>query len=175
MGMSRNSRYSFCVLIQEINKYGILSRNLDGGIMTKKKTTEQLTNDIIASNDIKDFLKNNKSELIHKEFHHFLMDIIVEKDLENRAIIEKSQINRVYFYHLLSGKRKPSRDKIIQLSFGLSLSVEETQLLLKVSNMKELYSKQKRDAIILFAITHKMSLIETEILLDDENEQLLCN
>ncbi|MBF4691640.1 hypothetical protein [Fusibacter ferrireducens] len=142
--------------------------------MSKKKTTEQLINDIVNSNDIKDFLDKNKADLIRKEFHHFLMDIIVEKDLENRDIIEKSQMNRVYFYHLLSGKRKPSRDKIIQLSFGLGLSVEEMQQLLKVSNMKELYSKHKRDAIILFAITHRMSLIETNILLDDENEQLLC-
>lgn len=142
--------------------------------MNKKKSTEELTNEIIKASDIKTYIDDNDSNFINKAFHAFLMDIIVEKNFDNKNIIEKSNLNRVYFYHLLSGKRKPSRNKIIQLAFGLELTLEETQRLLKVSRMKELYSKIKRDAIIIYALSNAMSLVDTEILLEEEEEELIC-
>lgn len=138
-----------------------------------KKSTDELTNEIIKTKDIKTYLEKNENELIDKDFHNYLMDVIVEKDLDNKDIIEKSNLNRVYFYHLLSGKRKPSRDKIIQLVFGLRLDLKETQRLLKISKMKELYSKVRRDAIIIYGINNKMNIVDLEILLDEEGEQPL--
>lgn len=101
------------------------------------------------------------------------MEIIIAKGLDNKEIIEKSNINRVYFYHLLSGKRKPSRDKIIQLAFGLSLDFVETQRLLKLSKMNELYSRVKRDAIFIYGLNNNMSIVELELLLDEEGVDLL--
>lgn len=141
----------------------------------KKKSTNELTNEILNTSDIKSYIKNNEKDFIVKEFHSFLMDIIVEKDLDNKDIIVKSNINRVYFYQLLSGKRKPSRNKIIQLAFGLDLNIEEVQKLLKLSKMKELYSKLKRDAIIIYSLSNHMDIFDTEILLEEEGEDLICN
>ncbi|MBS7526925.1 XRE family transcriptional regulator [Fusibacter paucivorans] len=142
--------------------------------MKKAKSTGELTNAIIQTTDIKGYISDNDKEFIHKPFHTILMDIIVEKDLDNKDVIEKSSLNRVYFYHLLSGKRKPSRNKVIQLAFGLGLDLDETQQLLKISRMKELYSKLKRDAIIIYAISNKMSLVEAEILLEEEDAEIIC-
>lgn len=141
----------------------------------KKKSTEELTNEILNASDIKSYIETNEKDFITKEFHALLMDIIVEKNLDNKVIVEKSNINRVYFYHLLSGKRKPSRNKIIQLAYGLELNIQEVQKLLKMSKMEELYSKLKRDAIIIYSISNHMSILDTEILLEEEGEDLICS
>jgi predicted transcriptional regulator len=140
----------------------------------KKKSTEELTNEIVKTSDIKGYIDGNDKDFMSKEFHALLMDIIVEKDLSNKDIIEKSNLNRVYFYHLLSGKRKPSRNKVIQLAFGLELNLDETQNLLKLSRMNVLYSKLKRDAVIIYAISNKISIVDTEMLLEEEGEELIC-
>ena len=149
--------------------------NKVGEHILKKKSTNELTHEILNTSDIRRYIKENEKDFIVKEFHSLLMDIIVEKDLDKKEIIAKSNINRVYFYHLLSGTRKPSRNKMIQLAFGLDLNVEEVQKLLKYSKMKELYSKFKRDAIIIYALSHHMSIFDTEILLEEENEDLICD
>ncbi|GMQ61427.1 hypothetical protein [Vallitalea maricola] len=139
------------------------------------KNTNELANEIIRGKDIKKYINENQKYLIQKDFHLILMDIIVEKDYDYKDIIKRGNLNRVYFYQLLSGKRNPSRNKVIQLVFGLKLNVEETQNLLKECGMKELYSKIKRDAIIMFAISKKMNIIDTELLLEEEDEELICN
>ena len=142
--------------------------------MNNKKTTDELTNEIINTSDIKRYIDGNDKDFIDKGFHTYLMDIIVEKDLDNREIIEKGNLNRVYFYHLLSGKRRPSRNKVIQLAFGLGLDLDETQNLLKISRMNMLYSKLKRDAVIIYAISNGTGITDAEILLEEEGEDLIC-
>ena len=62
-----------------------------------------------------------------------------------------------------NGTRRPSRDKAIQLAFGFGLDVEETQGLLRAADKSVLYPRIKRDAAIIFAISRKMSLTETQI------------
>ena len=51
------------------------------------------------------------------------------------------------------------------IAFGLQLSVEETQKMLKLSGNLELYVRDKRDAAILFAIQHGRSIDEANDLL----------
>jgi len=138
------------------------------------KSTDQLTNEIISSKNIKKYVEENKKEFIKKDFHILLMDLIISKKLEYKDIIKNGNFNRVYFYHLLSGKRTPSRNKIIQLAFGMNLNFEETQNLLKSSKVKELYSKIKRDAIIMYALSKNMTIVETDLLLDEEGEEAIC-
>ncbi len=56
---------------------------------------------------------------------------------------------------IFAGEKIPSRDKLIALAFGLRLSEEETIKLLKISGNRELYARDERDALILFALYHK--------------------
>ena len=59
------------------------------------------------------------------------------------------------------------RDKLLSLAFGLRLSVEETQKMLKISGNRELYVRDTRDVLILFSLREKRTIFETnEILFD---------
>jgi len=142
--------------------------------MKNLKSTDQLKNEIINSEDIHESINENKDEFIDENFNKLLMNLIISKNLKHKDIIKNGNLNRTYFYHLISGKRNPSRNKIIQIAFGMKLDLNETQILLKSSKMKELYSKIKRDAIIIYAISKKMTIVESDVLLDEEGEEPIC-
>ena len=68
------------------------------------------------------------------------------------ACAADSGIDKTYVYQIFKGEKKPSRDKLIAIAFGLTLNVEETQRMLKLAGHSELYSRVGRDALILFCI-----------------------
>lgn len=55
-----------------------------------------------------------------------------------------SQLDRAYVYQIFSGEKTPSRDKLIAIAFGMNLSDEETQKMLKLSGNRELYARDQR-------------------------------
>lgn len=64
-------------------------------------------------------------------------------------------------------------DKLIAIAFGLRLSDEETQALLKLSKNRELYAKDERDAIILFAIQRNETILEANDMLFELSHKVL--
>ena len=65
--------------------------------------------------------------------------------------------------------RAVSRDVLIALSFGLNLQLEEAQLLLRISKFAVLDSRNKRDSIIIYALSHDLSVFEADDLLEEQN------
>ena len=80
---------------------------------------------------------------------------------------------RSYLYQVLSGRRNPSRDRLLCICFGLGTSVEETQRLLQQAGFAPLYPRLRRDAVILHGIAHGTPLAEVNDRLFDENEGTL--
>lgn len=131
----------------------------------KNNTTEFLNEKILNSDNIKKFLENHKDKLDHSKFCNALYSIIEEKDLSIAQALKKSIINNSYGYQIFNGRRIPSRDKVIQLIIGLELSLEQGNKLLKLAEKSPLYVRNVRDAIFIYAINKKISLIDLEDLL----------
>lgn len=139
----------------------------------KKSTTEFLNNKILSSKNIKSFLNDNHMDLDNKSFGVFLGQLIDERDASKTDIFERAQINDTTGYHILNGRRLPSRDKVIKLSVALALNLEETNRLLRKAKHGELYVKDKRDAITIYAINNGVCLMKLNELLYDEECQVL--
>ena len=69
-----------------------------------------------------------------------------------RDIIKDAWLDTTYGYQIFDGKKKPRRDKILQLAFGFPLSVEDTNILLRAGGMNSLYIRSKRDAICMYCL-----------------------
>lgn len=91
--------------------------------------------------------------------------LLSQKGINRAEIVQKSLLDRAYMYQIFSGDKILSRDKLIAIAFGMRLSDEETQKLLKISNNRELYVQDKCDALILFALQRQMTIFETNNLL----------
>lgn len=137
------------------------------------KDTAELTNEIKNSKNILDYMERNREEMHLNTLSEFLNDWLMKKGSRIPDVIKKSNLNKSYVHQIFNGKRTPSRDKVIALAFGLELSADETQKLLKQSGYRELYPRDSRDALLLFAINQKKNIIETnEMLFDNEIEVL---
>lgn len=70
-------------------------------------------------------------------------------------------------------KSTPSKDKLICLSIGMDLSVDETNSLLKLAGLSPLYPRIKRDSIIIINMNNKKSVVEINEELYNEGEETL--
>jgi predicted transcriptional regulator len=102
-----------------------------------------------------------------------LNKLLIKKDLKKSEVVKGSNLHRSYVYEIFNGDKIPSRDKIIAIAFGMHLALEETQQLLKRCGHRELYSRDRRDSIIMFAINKEKSLIDCNILLSDSTEEII--
>ena len=133
------------------------------------KSTDELTHEITNSTDVEDYLKKNKKHLLNQCLSEYLNMLLLKKELCRADVVRNSLLDRVYVYQIFSGKKTPSRDKLIALAFGLCLSDEETQKLLKLSGNRELYVRDERDVLILFALQRKKTIFEVNELLFSHN------
>ena len=92
---------------------------------------------------------------------------------QRAAVVRGSLLDRSYVYQIFSGAKIPSRDKLIALAFGMHLTDDETQKLLKLSGNRELYARDERDALILFALQRKMTVMDTNSLLFEHHFAVL--
>lgn len=135
-----------------------------------KKTTGELL-ESLKSNDINYYLNSNSEDFITSSLSDYLNQLLYEKNINKTKAIEKSNLNNIYAYEIFSGKKKPSRNKLIQLAFGMELNLKSVQRLLKISGLSELYPRSQRDSVIIFAINNSLSLLECEILLEEMGQE----
>ena len=127
----------------------------------------------VSTADIKDELRNatSISDVLNKfdgymqtrNLAEYLNILVAKHNIIIADVVRDSGIDKGYVYHIFNGKRKnPSRDKMIAIAFGMHLNEEETQRMLKLAGHRELYAMVPRDAAILFAIQHGMSIEGTD-------------
>lgn len=129
------------------------------------KTTDELLK-TLKHNNLKTYLSDNKDEFVASSLSEALTQMLLLKNLSKAEVIEKANIFNVYGYQIFSGQKTPSRDKLISLFFGMSLSFSEAQTLLKHAGYAPLYPRNKRDSVIIYALENKMDLISCNIKLD---------
>ena len=135
--------------------------------------TTEMQNEIIKADNIYDLIDSNSDSFRTESVSEHLKKLIKDKDIKLSDAVIKGNLDRSYTYQILSGKKTPSRDKLLALSFGMSLSLDETNELLKISRNHILYSRDERDAVIIFSISHGKGLIEANELLFENGFQTI--
>ena len=138
-----------------------------------EKTTDQLLNEIKQTGEIDRFLEENMAEFADKPIHQYLNELIDNSGEPKADIIARSSLNRIYAYQILAGKRLPSRDKLLALSFGLKLSLDDTDRLLKYAGFSPLYARNKRDAVIISSLCNGESVFAVNEHLYDNGFKIL--
>ena len=137
------------------------------------KSTDNLLKELAAAESIEDYIAQNTADFIDITLSEYLQALLDEKGMEKADVIRRAELNEIYGYQIFSGRKSPSRDKVISLAFGFGLDIQETQQLLKSCGLPFLYAKHKRDSIILFALHKGLSVVEANNLLYDSDEDTL--
>lgn len=129
-------------------------------------STEELNHQIEEATNIEDFLNSNRKYMLSGSLSDHLTVLLTEKNVSKADVVRGSLLDRAYVYQIFSGERRPSRDKLLALAFGLGLTGDETQKMMKLSGNRELYARDPRDAVILYALKNHKTIMDTNELLD---------
>ena len=139
-----------------------------------EKNTDTLQQELMSTNNLDRFLTENDASFRDVPLQEAIQRIFDEKGMSKAQLAKQSGISEVYLHQLLSGRRFPSRSRLLCLCFGLGATVDEAQSLLQQARHAPLYSRDRRDAIIIFALSHHMTLFEVNDKLFTENLDTLC-
>ena len=128
-------------------------------------TTSGLLSRLLKTQNIGRFVKQYEEEMNPPVFSEYISNLCVAKNIKPSEAIRNADIERVYGSQLFRGIRKPSRDKTIQLCFGLELTIEESQSLLKAAEKNALYPKIKRDAVVIYCLQRQMRFYQAQDIL----------
>lgn len=139
-----------------------------------EKNTDTLQQELMSTNNLDRFLVENGDSFRDVPLQEVIQRIFDEKGMSKAQLAKQSGISEVYLHQLFSGRRFPSRSRLLCLCFGLGATVDEAQSLLQQARHAPLYSRDRRDAIIIFALSHHMTLFEVNDKLFTENLDTLC-
>ena len=139
-----------------------------------EKNTDTLQQELMSTNNLDRFLTENDASFRDVPLQEAIQRIFDEKGMSKAQLAKQSGISEGYLHQLFSGRRFPSRSRLLCLCFGLGATVDEAQSLLQQARHAPLYSRDRRDAIIIFALSHHMTLFEVNDKLFTENLDTLC-
>jgi len=129
------------------------------------RITATLQRRLFKAPNVEDFVNENSDLFVSTQINEYLAGLRRASGLSPAEIVTRCNIDRTYLHQIFNGTRKPSRDKLLQLSFGFGLDDEETQELLKAARMSPLYPRIVRDAAILRCLHDRKPFDETQDLL----------
>ncbi len=135
--------------------------------------TSVLLEELFTADDVRTFLCENEDGMLTPTFTEYLDGLCHSKKMVRERVIKNAGIERTFGHQLFRGARKFSRDNTIRLAFGFGLSVEETQELLKAARKAPLYPRIKRDAVIIYGLSHNQSVQDIQLTLGELGLTLL--
>lgn len=139
----------------------------------ERKSTGQLNQELMQASSLGEYVSENRDAFSEQAVSQLLSELYEKKSISKAALARRAGMSEVYLHQVFSGRRSPSRDRLLCLCLGLEATLEETQELLRQAGFVQLYPRHKRDAVISYGLVHGISLGEINDRLFVENEKTL--
>lgn len=128
--------------------------------MPAEKLTEDLLERLLAATSPEAYLA--EGETLDRELKDYLHELIDERSMTRADVYRAAKLNPTVVYDIFAGKSRPGRDNALMLAFGMRCDLKETQRLLRLAGVSELWPKVRRDAIVIWCVEHGMTLDECD-------------
>lgn len=139
----------------------------------KSKTTGSLHSELMSQPDLDAYIKDNSEFFTDRSVAELLTELYGRKNISKAELARQAWMSEVYLHQVFSGRRRPSRDRLLCICIGLGAALEETQTLLKRASYAQLYPRIRREAIICHGIIYGTPLAEINDTLFARNEKTL--
>lgn len=136
-------------------------------------STDELLALLFKERNLEHFLQRNESAYLTTSFSDYLNGWCKEHLEVPEQVIRRANLEKSYGHQLFSGKRNPSRDTVLQLAFAMGADLAQAQEMLRIARRSLLYPRIKRDTVIIYCLHNHISLVDTEIILQDLDLPLL--
>ncbi len=140
----------------------------------ERKSTDDLHQELQSAASLESFLAKNTENFESRGVPELLTRLLEKHGLSKAALAKRAGMSEVYMHQIFSGRRNPSRNRLICLALGAGATLEETQELLQRGGFSQLYPRDRKDAIVLYGLEHGMSLMEVNDKLFAADEETLC-
>ncbi|MCH3967519.1 MAG: hypothetical protein PHR15_07870 [Atopobiaceae bacterium] len=95
----------------------------------------------------------------------WIADTLDARTLTRSQVIRDSHLNPTFAYQIMAGARHASRDKLIQLAFGLRLDPDDADAMLERGGMSALRAYDRRDVVVAYCLARSTGLAACDDLL----------
>ncbi len=138
-----------------------------------KKDTSKMLQELQDCSDFKRFYQCNEDFLVTQSLSELLSELLKKHNIKKAEAIRGSELSDDYAYQIFSGLRVPERKKLLCLTIGMGLNLEEIQTLLKTAGYAQLYVKNTFDCILVYGICKKMTVSQINYVLFDYGMETL--
>ena len=140
---------------------------------TVKKSTTELLRDLRKYKEFDSYLKHDADFLQQTVFTEKLKNLLNRDERTRIEVAQEACISEIYLYQICTGKRVPTRNRVLCLCLVLHPKLEDTQELLRSCGHAPLHPRDRRDAQIIHALLHGGTLYQTDDALIKMGEQSL--
>lgn len=126
----------------------------------RERLTSELLDQLLGSATPEAYLDEGLT--IDRTLADYLDQVRASKDLKRSEIIRASGLNGTFVYDVFKGKSLLGRDNAIMLALGMGCTLTETQRLLRLDGVSELWPKVRRDAVIIWCVSHGLTRQQTD-------------
>jgi len=147
--------------------------NPDISTESSRRVTEKLMAQLEAGGSITAFFEDNPSDFLPYSFQEIISPVIQSKKVTAASLVRESGINRRYYFEILSGRKRPTRNYVLRILLALKLPVQDAQWILRASGYPQMYVRNKRDAVMIYAFERSLSVKECNIMLQKIELELI--
>ncbi len=125
-----------------------------------------LSEELATAQSYEDFYNKNIQSFKEKSYVNIWKEVLNGLNIKKTDVIAKADMGYTYFYDILRGEKHPSRDTLVKLCLAIGLDIEACQKILYTYDWAYLYPHIKRDSVFMFAIEKKLTVEETNELLE---------
>lgn len=120
-------------------------------MVEEERLTEDLLARLLATSELQTYLDEDVT--LDRALPGYLKELLDARGMKRTRLATSAGINATVVHDIFNGKiKRPGRDKLIMLAFGMRCSLRETQRMLRLADASELWPKVRRDAIIAWCI-----------------------
>ena len=106
-----------------------------------------------------------EASLDDRSFASWISDELARRGIKKNTVVRRSRLNQTFAYQIMAGMRRPSRDKLIQLCFGMRMNEVEACGLLERGGASALRRYDRRDVIVAFCLNRQLEVSACDDLL----------
>ena len=139
----------------------------------KEKSTSDLSEELMSQANLEQYITENQPYFTTLDLRAELAELYGRLAVSKAELARRAGMSEVYLHQVFSGRRRPSRDRLLCICIGLEATLEESQQLLKQVGYAPISPKLKRDSSILHGLLHHTPLTEINDNLFNANEKTL--
>ena len=125
-----------------------------------------------STREFVEFLKRNDIEMQRESFGDAILRLCAKYEMTPSSLQTKIAISKSQFYSLLNGTRNPSKQSVIKIAFGVGMTKDELNGILRAAGFQELDPRDREDAVVLFGIENKKEVGKVDELLREYHAKI---